>query len=158
MTELKEIIKKPRAKNLDGTPNLIDKHVGSRIRARRTMLKLSQVDLASQLGVSFQQIQKYEIGSNRVSASRLWDIARSLSVDVGFLFEDLNSEAMMNSPKSFSSAAPTDFVASIADPMHRGETLELIKSFNSLRPDHSKYVLSLIKEMTKSGVPQEEDK
>lgn len=64
----------------------LDRHVGERIRLRRTTLAMSQADLGEQLGVSFQQIQKYERGSTRVSASRLWDIARALEVNIAYFF------------------------------------------------------------------------
>ena len=68
-------------------PNLIDKHVGSRVRMRRQMLKMSQEKLGNAVGVTFQQIQKYEKGANRIGASRLQQIAEVLSVPVPFFFE-----------------------------------------------------------------------
>ena len=69
-------------------PNPIDIHVGSRVRLRRMMLGMSQEKLGEQLGITFQQIQKYEKGTNRIGASRLQNIARVLSVPVSFFFED----------------------------------------------------------------------
>ena len=69
-------------------PNPIDVHVGSRVRLRRTMLGMSQEKLGEALGITFQQIQKYEKGSNRIGASRLQQIARVLQVPVAFFFED----------------------------------------------------------------------
>ena len=69
-------------------PNPIDIHVGSRVRLRRMMLGMSQEKLGDQLGITFQQIQKYEKGTNRIGASRLQHIARVLSVPVSFFFED----------------------------------------------------------------------
>src|SRR5215468_9864825 len=68
-------------------PNLIDKHVGSRVRMRRMMLKMSQEKLGNAVGVTFQQIQKYEKGANRIGASRPQQIAEVLSVPVPFFFE-----------------------------------------------------------------------
>lgn len=70
------------------TPNPIDIHVGSRIRLRRTMLSMSQEKLGEALGITFQQIQKYEKGTNRVGASRLQNISSVLNVPVAFFFED----------------------------------------------------------------------
>ena len=70
------------------TPNPIDVHVGSRIRLRRTMLGLSQEKLGESLGITFQQVQKYEKGTNRVGASRLQNIAGILDAPVAFFFED----------------------------------------------------------------------
>ena len=68
-----------------GEPNPIDVHVGHRIRLRRTLLGLSQEKLASLLGLTFQQVQKYERGMNRVGASRLWDISKVLEVPINFM-------------------------------------------------------------------------
>src|ERR1700724_516887 len=70
------------------SPNLTDRHVGSRVRMRRKMLSMSQTELADMLGLTFQQVQKYENGTNRVSASRLLQISRSLRVRISFFFED----------------------------------------------------------------------
>ncbi|MEO1796978.1 MAG: helix-turn-helix transcriptional regulator, partial [Pseudomonadota bacterium] len=68
----------------------VDVHVGKRIRHRRWMLGMTQQQLAETVGIKFQQIQKYETGMNRVSASRLWDMAETLEVPVSFFFEGLN--------------------------------------------------------------------
>src|SRR3954471_24187321 len=70
------------------SPTSIDVYVGSRVRARRKLLRLSQVGLAEQIGVTFQQIQKYEKGINRIGASRLQTIAKTLGVPVQFFFEN----------------------------------------------------------------------
>jgi transcriptional regulator with XRE-family HTH domain len=71
-------------------PNAMDAHVGSRVRLRRMMMGMSQEKLGEQMGLTFQQIQKYERGINRVSASRLWELARVLGVSVQFFFEELS--------------------------------------------------------------------
>ncbi len=68
----------------------VDVHVGKRIRHRRWMIGMTQQQLADKVGIKFQQIQKYETGMNRVSASRLWDIARAVDVPVSFFFEGLH--------------------------------------------------------------------
>ncbi len=68
----------------------VDVHVGKRIRHRRWMIGMTQQQLADKVGIKFQQIQKYETGMNRVSASRLWDIARAVDVPVSFFFEGLS--------------------------------------------------------------------
>ncbi|MFC3057855.1 helix-turn-helix domain-containing protein [Paenirhodobacter populi] len=70
----------------------VDAHVGKRIRHRRWMTGVTQQQLADRVGIKFQQIQKYETGMNRVSASRLWDIAHALGVTVSFFFEGFNEE------------------------------------------------------------------
>ncbi len=74
-------------------PDPIDVAVGGRIRARRTALGISQTALAKALGLTFQQVQKYERGANRISASKLFEIARALQVPIGWFFEGLNSDA-----------------------------------------------------------------
>src|SRR5258706_13748740 len=84
-------------------PNPIDLHVGSRVRLRRMMLGMSQEKLGERLGITFQQIQKYEKGTNRIGASRLQHIARVLSVPVSFFFED-------------APGAPSDQPGGIAEP------------------------------------------
>ena len=70
------------------TPNPIDVHVGSRVRMRRTMAKMSQEKLGEALGVTFQQVQKYEKGTNRIGASRMQQISETLNVPISFFFED----------------------------------------------------------------------
>ena len=65
-------------------PNLVDRHVGSRVRLRRQLLNMSQEKLGDELGVTFQQVQKYERGANRIGAGRLWTLARVLDVPVSF--------------------------------------------------------------------------
>jgi transcriptional regulator with XRE-family HTH domain len=75
----------PVARKSDG----IDKHVGERVRVRRIMLKMSQGELGAKTGVTFQQLQKYEKGTNRIGASRLYQLSQVLDVPPGFFFEDL---------------------------------------------------------------------
>ncbi len=75
----------------------VDVHVGKRIRHRRWMIGMTQQQLAEKVGIKFQQIQKYETGMNRVSASRLWDIARAVDVPISFFFEGLEDSQVQNS-------------------------------------------------------------
>lgn len=72
----------------------VDAHVGKRIRHRRWMIGMTQQQLAEKVGIKFQQIQKYETGANRVSASRLWDIAHVMDVRIPFFFEGLESNGV----------------------------------------------------------------
>ncbi|HUS55513.1 MAG TPA: helix-turn-helix transcriptional regulator [Thermohalobaculum sp.] len=72
---------------------VVDLHVGQRVRQRRWMLDLTQTQLGDLVGIKFQQIQKYETGANRISASRMWDIANSLGVPISFFFEGLDGQA-----------------------------------------------------------------
>jgi len=106
-------------------PNPIDIHVGGRVRLRRMMLSMSQEKLGEQLGITFQQIQKYEKGTNRIGASRLQHIARVLTVPVSFFFEDAPGGpapggAGMSEPKSASYIV--DFLSS-------SEGIQLNKAF-----------------------------
>lgn len=130
-----EIKKSSRGRTPTGNPNPIDVHVGNRIRLRRTLLGLSQEKLASLLGLTFQQVQKYERGSNRVGASRLWDISRVLETPINFFYEDMDKEIASQSPRMFNLPEGASF--SLAeekenfdtDPMHREETLELVRAY-----------------------------
>ena len=78
----------------DRTPNPIDVHVGLQVRLRRKELKISQEKLAETLGLTFQQVQKYERGANRISASKLYEIARTLRVPIGWFFEGLSDPSV----------------------------------------------------------------
>ncbi len=102
----------------------VDIHVGKRIRHRRWMVGMTQQQLAEQVGIKFQQIQKYETGTNRVSASRLWDIAETLSVPVGFFFEGLEESGAKETSHD---DMPSDILAD-------KEALELVKSYYAI-PD-----------------------
>ncbi len=84
----------------------VDAHVGRRIRERRREIGMSQGKLGSALGITFQQIQKYEIGLNRVAAGRLWDMANILEVDVGYFFEGIKKRAKRKAkPRKSTTAA-----------------------------------------------------
>jgi len=95
----------------------VDAHVGKRIRHRRWMVGMTQQQLADKVGIKFQQIQKYETGMNRVSASRLWDIAESLGVTISFFFEGLTETAQANANN---------------DMMADKEAMELVRSYYSI--------------------------
>jgi len=73
-------------------PHPVDVHVGKRVRHRRWLVGMSQQQLAEKVGIKFQQIQKYETGANRISASRLWDISEAMDVPVNFFFEGLDDQ------------------------------------------------------------------
>ena len=81
-----------------GFPNPIDVHVGNRVRMRRLFLGMNQESLAGALGLTFQQVQKYEGGANRISASRLWAVAHILKVDVDYFFVGLGSDGQTEAP------------------------------------------------------------
>jgi transcriptional regulator with XRE-family HTH domain len=97
----------------------VDAHVGKRIRHRRWMVGMTQQQLADKVGIKFQQIQKYETGMNRVSASRLWDIADTLGVGISFFFEGLSADGA-------TSATPA------GDMLADKEALELVRSYYAI--------------------------
>ena len=124
-------------------PNPIDIHVGSRVRLRRTMLGMSQEKLGEALGITFQQIQKYEKGTNRVGASRLQNISTILNVPVSFFFEDAPGDsagAQSGMAEANSSNYVVDFLSSseglqlnrafvkISDPKVRRKLVDLVKA------------------------------
>ena len=116
-------------------PNPIDLHVGARIRLRRKLLHLTQLQLSELLGLTFQQVQKYEKGLNRVSASSLWDISRVLDVPMDFFFDDMEQETLLQSPRMLrlnitgENLLAEDQKSFIDDPMHKKETLELVEAY-----------------------------
>jgi transcriptional regulator with XRE-family HTH domain len=77
------------AKKSTKRANSVDKHVGTRLRTKRTELRLTQTEIGEAMGITFQQVQKYEKGTNRLSAGRLWDIAKFLQVPIQYFFEGL---------------------------------------------------------------------
>ena len=112
-----------------GTPNPVDVHVGSRVRLRRTLLGLSQEKLGDALGLTFQQVQKYERGANRIGASRLFDLSRVLDVPISFFFDDMASEVSDRSPARQPGMADMPQADFESDPMARRETLELVRAY-----------------------------
>jgi transcriptional regulator with XRE-family HTH domain len=116
-----------------GHPNPVDVHVGARIRLRRTLLGLSQSTLAEQLGLTFQQVQKYERGSNRVSSSRLFDLCRILNVPIAYFYDEMGTEVSKQSPASLAGQKPK-LVDKDADPAAKRETLELVRAYYGI-PD-----------------------
>ncbi len=108
-----------------GRANAIDGHVGSRVRTRRTLLGLSLEKLGETLGVSYQQLQKYEKGSNRISASRLYQISKILDVPVSYFYEDMPDDL----GRKTLPIKPPPRDESEADTMHRRETLELVRAY-----------------------------
>src|SRR3954468_15891485 len=81
-----------RGRMPSGKPNPVDVHVGARVRLRRTLLGMSQEKLGEAIGLTFQQVQKYERGANRIGASRLWDLSRVLDCPMSFFFEDMPAD------------------------------------------------------------------
>lgn len=120
----------------------VDKHVGTRLRTRRTLLGLSQTALADSLDLTFQQVQKYEKGSNRIGASRLYQIGRVLDVPVAYFFEEME-EGLANATNP-----PDTGNAPERDTMLRRETLELVRAYYKIEaPTVRRRMRELIKAM-----------
>lgn len=108
-------------------PHPVDIHVGARIRLRRTLLGMSQEKLGDALSLTFQQVQKYEGGKNRVGASRLFEISQILDVPIEFFFEDMSQET--STARSAGGTAPIAGVEFDRDPLAKSETLELVRAY-----------------------------
>jgi transcriptional regulator with XRE-family HTH domain len=124
-------VSRRRGKLPDGNPDPVDVHVGSRLRLRRTLIGMSQEQLAAALSITFQQVQKYERGTNRISASRLYQASRTLGVPVAWFFEEMTETA------ASASATPAVVAGEKAgtDPdrkLLRRETLELVRAYYSI--------------------------
>lgn len=131
-------------------PLKTDLHVGTRMRLRRKMLRLSQTDLANRLGLTFQQVQKYERGANRVSASTLYEAAKVLQVSVGYFFDGL--PATERDADAAESDAATDLTAKVATLLALPEGLELVERFPAIqRGEARRQILALVKTL---GTPQ----
>lgn len=118
----------------------VDIHVGKRVRHRRWMVGMTQQQLAERVGIKFQQIQKYETGMNRVSASRLWEIASALGVQVSFFFDGLGAKATEVGPSDL----PSDLLAD-------KEALELIRSYYSIPENQRRRLFDLARVLSQAA-------
>ena len=122
----------------------IDSHVGKRLRARRLILNISQESLGNAVGVSFQQVQKYERGINRIGASRLYDFAEALSIDVSYFFDGLEPSVSPR-PSIVSSSSPL----TIEEWTDRNAT-QLVRYFNAIENEAiKKKLLAFVKSLSK---------
>jgi len=145
MTEKTTAQRKPRAKPrrrrrtvLEDGPREIDVHVGQRVRQRRVLCGLSQTELANAIGLTFQQLQKYERGMNRISASKLWQISQVLDVPVQWFFKEFSE------PKNEQDKRKESFHM-------KRETLELVRNYVAAPADVQRKFLSLVKSIAKSA-------
>lgn len=125
--------------------NDIDLHVGKRLRRRRRLLGLTQQSLAEQVGIRFQQIQKYECGANRVSAARLFELSEALSVPIQYFYEGLSTnDPLFNAPDP-------DVIA--PDVLSKKETMDLVRAYYSMGETPRKHLLDLAKSLEASSKP-----
>ena len=155
-----KIRRSSRGRTADDSPNPIDVYVGARVKMRRTLLGMSQKKLGEAIGLTFQQVQKYERGLNRISASRLFDISKVLEVPIGFFFEEMDDQVAELSPRMLAGASELaeEPVLFNYDPMTKRETLELVRCYYTI-PDRrlAKKLLDLVKAMA-SSTEDEDDK
>jgi transcriptional regulator with XRE-family HTH domain len=114
----------------------VDVHVGKRVRHRRWMVGMTQQQLAEKVGIKFQQIQKYETGMNRISASRLWDISDALSVPVAYFFEGMDGAEAAQTTEAGQTALPGDILAD-------KEALELVRSYYAIPENQRRRLFEL---------------
>jgi len=138
-----------------GVPRPVDQHVGHRLRQRRTLLGLSQEKLGEAVGLTFQQIQKYERGANRIGASRLFQLSQILDVPVGYFFEEMSGEVEKTRGERTGSAQnPALEIVNSDDPLARRETLELVRAYYKITDPK---VRKRVFELTKSIAGSESD-
>ena len=117
----------------------IDLHLGKRLRRRRRLLGLTQQQLASAVGVRFQQIQKYECGANRISAARLWELAEALEVPINYFYEGLEADA--------AGEGSSETVKRSEQVLARKETLDLVRAYYRLGERPRRRLLDLAKSL-----------
>lgn len=123
-----------------------DIHVGQRLRQRRWMLGLTQQQVGDRVGIKFQQVQKYETGQNRVSASRLWDLAKALDVPVGYFYEGLGG-----APETAGDIAEPSASAG-GDPMADRESIELVRAYYAIPEEPRRRLYDLAKAMADAAI------
>ena len=134
-------------------PHSIDIHVGQRIAVRRKLLKLTQTDLSNHVGYSYQQVQKYEKGANRVSASVLYEFSGALGVPVSFFFEGLPTKASKRS-RLKKTRTLTNFAS---DPMSKPDVIKLVRAFDRIAdPEVRKKMLEAVRSATPRSLHQHE--
>jgi len=125
----------------------VDVHVGKRVRHRRWMVGMTQQQLGEAVGIKFQQIQKYETGMNRVSASRLWDISKAMDVDVRFFFEGIEEGITDSAPEEGKTESPKMQGDLLADK----EALELVRSYYAIPENQRRRLFDLARALTNVG-------
>ena len=146
--------KSTRGRLDDGSANPVDVHVGSRVRLRRTLLGMSQEKLGEAIGLTFQQVQKYERGANRIGSSRLFDLARILDVPISFFYDDMPEDVKAMSPVAVVRGESTHALTPSPDQdvLARRETLELVRAYYKIAdPRVRAQVYSLAKSLARSG-------
>ncbi len=133
-------------------PNPIDIHVGARVRVCRKLLGMSQTKLGKAIGITFQQIQKYERGANRIGASRLFNLSQVLDVPISFFFEDLSPAVAGGGKRRTRGLSETPAAVLEPDSLSKRETVELIRAYYRVTdPKLRKRVLDLLQALGKAS-------
>ena len=133
-------------------PNPIDIHVGARVRLRRNLLGLTLMTLAKAVGVTYQQLQKYERGVNRIGASRLFNLTRVLDVPISFFFEDLSPAAAGGGKRRTRGLSEAPAAVLDSDVLNKRETVDLIRAYYRVTdPGLRKRVLDFLKALGKAS-------
>ncbi len=131
-----------------GTPDNVDVHVGQRLRVRRSLLGMSQEKLAEAIGLTFQQVQKYERGINRISAGRLFQFSRILDVPIGYFYDKIGDEPSTAAYGGLADNKQEAFGGE-DDVMQSRETIDLVRAYYSIDdPAKRKEILRFVKAMT----------
>ena len=130
---------KDRTRRATGTAHPIDVYVGARLKLRRTEMGLSQTQLAERMGITFQQVQKYERGVNRISASRLFEAAKILKTSVDAFFTNMPAEIISEAPPSSNLGQPGFAEGS---PFSRTQVLRLINNYYRIEPEASRLAVA----------------
>jgi transcriptional regulator with XRE-family HTH domain len=148
-------VRSTRGRMPSGKPNPVDVHVGARVRLCRTLLGMSQEKLGEAIGLTFQQVQKYERGANRIGASRLWDLSRVLDCPMSFFFEEMDEATALSSPRNLSGES-RDVELRDNDPMTKRETLELVRAYYRINDYHvRRRIYELAKSLASTEAPAE---
>lgn len=151
-------MKNQKVRKTKGVPDDVDRHVGQQLKSRRILLGMSQEKLAESVGITFQQVQKYERGTNRISAGRLLKFSKTLQVPVGYFFEgaevSLKAESAGSKKYGFSDGDQESLAESMPDDvMSRKETLDLLRNYYSIKdPSIRKMILKMVKSMANGRV------
>jgi transcriptional regulator with XRE-family HTH domain len=141
----------PRTRNDQDGPNPVDTHVGTKVKSRRLMLGLSQEELAVAIGLTFQQVQKYERGTNRISVSRLVDISKALKTPLEYFLDGTVAIAQGKKVSLNRGFTDTPQDALEPDPLTKRDVMELIRAYQNIRtPQLKKQLLEMAKAMAKS--------
>ena len=132
--QIRTTVIKSMGRMINGEANPIDVYVGNRLKLRREMLKISQAKLASLLGITFQQIQKYEKGANRMGASRIWDMALVLKVPVNYFYEGIDDKIDKYSPRRLYGINNENVLINTeTDPLFKKSNIELIIALEKIK-------------------------